>query len=255
MPIPEPGAREVLIHVEVCGVCRTDLHVVEGDLPAHRPNIIPGHEIVGTVTECGKDAHLFTVGDRIGVAWLGGTDGTCAYCLRGDENLCDHPTFSGYDVPGGYAEYTVAREEFAYPLPEKVSSQEAAPFLCACTIGYRSLKRSELSKGGTLSLAGIYMTPIPEMDYGRYLFQEHTLRSVTANTRQDGRDLLSLAQEIPLNTQTQAFPTGRRQHGPSGAQARSDQRCSGAPNRIMNSRDNCFTTTELFLTNTSPIID
>jgi propanol-preferring alcohol dehydrogenase len=287
LPVPEPGPGKILIQVEVCGVCRTDLHVVEGELPPHREAIIPGHEVVGRVAGCGPNAHRFAEGDRVGVAWLGGTDGTCAYCRRGDENLCDSPTFTGYDVPGGYAEYTVAREDFVYPLPGAVSSREAAPFLCAGIIGYRALQRADLpageplgmygfgasahiliqiarhqgsdvyvctreprhqalarelgavwaggadamppvklrssilfapagplvpvalsalDKGGTLALAGIYMTPIPEMDYGKYLFQEHNLRSVTANTRRDGQELLKLAADIPLHSHTQEFP-------------------------------------------------
>ena len=287
LPIPKPGPGEILIRVEVCGVCRTDLHVIEGELPPHRQPIVPGHEIVGRVAGRGLNSHRFSEGDRVSVAWLGGTDGTCSYCRRGDENLCDAPVFTGYDIPGGYAEYTVAREDFVYPLPGAVSSREAAPFLCAGIIGYRALQRADftpgqplglygfgasahiliqiarhrgsdvyvctreerhqalalelgavwaggadaappvklrssilfapagplvlpalsaLDKGGTLALAGIYMTPIPEIDYNAYLFQEHNLRSVTANTRQDGRELLKLAAEIPLHTQTREFP-------------------------------------------------
>jgi propanol-preferring alcohol dehydrogenase len=286
LPIPEPGADEVLLRVEVCGVCRTDLHVVEGDLPVRRPGTIPGHEVVGRVERLGAAATRFQVGDRAGAAWLASSCGKCPYCRRGDENLCDAPLFTGYDHPGGYAEYMVAREAFAYPLPEGVSSREAAPFLCAGIIGYRALRRSEarpgeplglygfggsahivlqvarhwgcevyvctrgeehqelarqmgatwvgpshatppvklrsailfapagelvpvalaaLDKGGTLALAGIHMTPIPAMEYQKYLFYERNLRSVTANTREDGRALLQLAAEVPLHTHTRAF--------------------------------------------------
>jgi propanol-preferring alcohol dehydrogenase len=287
LPVPEPGRGEVLIRVEVCGVCRTDLHVVEGELPPHRPGVVPGHEVVGRVERLGLETARFQVGDRVGAAWLYASDGVCPYCRRGDENLCDAPLFSGYDVNGGYAEYMVAREAFLYPIPGDVSSREAAPFLCAGIIGYRALRRSSvepgwplglygfgasahivlqvarywdcevyvctrgeshqelarqmgatwvgpaeatppkklrssilfapagelvpvalaaLDKGGTLALAGIYMTPIPSMEYQRYLFNERNLRSVTANTRQDGEALLQLAGEIPLHTHTQEFP-------------------------------------------------
>jgi len=232
-------------------------------------------------------ANRFRIGDRAGVAWLHASCGVCPYCRRGDENLCDRPTFTGYDANGGYAEYTVAPEAFIYPLPAGVSSQEAAPFLCAGIIGYRALRRSNvrpgeplglygfgasahiviqiarhwgcevyvatrgethrelarqlgatwagpadaapperlraailfapagelvpvalqaLDKGGTLALAAIYMSPIPEMDYGKNLFLERELRSVTANTRRDGEELLRLAAEIPLRTHTREFP-------------------------------------------------
>jgi alcohol dehydrogenase, propanol-preferring len=287
LPVPEPGRGEVLIRVEVCGVCRTDLHVVEGELPPHRPGVVPGHEVVGRVERMGPEAGRFRVGDRVGAAWLFASCGVCPYCRRGDENLCDNPRFTGYDVNGGYAEYMVAPEAFVYPIPDGVSSREAAPFLCAGIIGYRALCRSAvgkgealglygfgasahivlqvarywgcevyvctrgerhqalarqlgatwvgpsdavppkklrssilfapagelvpvalvaLDKGGTLALAGIYMTPIPAMDYQQYLFFERNLRSVTANTRQDGEALLRLAAEIPLRTHTQEFP-------------------------------------------------
>lgn len=287
LPIPEPGPGEVRVRVEVCGVCRTDLHVVEGELPPQRERIIPGHEVVGRVERSGPGTGRFREGDRVGVAWLHASCGECAYCVRGDENLCAAPQFTGWHVDGGYAEYVVAREGFIYPLPEGVSSREAAPFLCAGIIGYRALRRSEvrpgeplglygfgasahvviqiarywgcpvyvctrgdrhqalaremgavwvgpadgvppqklrssiifapagelvpvaleaLDKGGTLALAGIYMTPIPEMDYQRYLFLERNLRSVTANTRQDGEALLRLAAEVPLHTHTEEFP-------------------------------------------------
>lgn len=286
--VPEPGPGEILLRVEVCGVCRTDLHVVEGELPPHRANsVIPGHEVVGTVAKCGAGANRFVPGTRVGAAWLHASCGSCAYCLRGDENLCDAPRFTGYDVNGGYARYMVAPEEFVYFLPQGVSSRQIAPLLCAGIIGYRALIRSRvrvgeplglygfgasahivlqiarhwdcpvyvctrgerhqerarqmgatwvgpasavppvklrsailfapagelvpvalsaLDKGGTLALAGIYMTPIPAMDYGRYLFEERNLRSVTASTRSDGETLLRLAAEIPLHTSTEEFP-------------------------------------------------
>ncbi|UCH34083.1 MAG: zinc-dependent alcohol dehydrogenase family protein [Armatimonadota bacterium] len=287
IPTPEPRAKEILVRVEVCGVCRTDLHVVEGELPPHKQPIIPGHEIVGRVEALGHGATRFKPGDRVGAAWLHQTDGTCAYCRRGDENLCDEPRFTGYDEDGGYAEYTLAHEDFAYALPEELPAATLAPLLCAGIIGYRALRRSEvkpgqrlglygfgasahiviqialhwgcevyvvsreerhralaremgatwvgasgavpphklhsaicfapagelvppildaLDKGGTLAVAGIYMTQIPPLDYDRHLFRERNLRSVTANTREDGEALMRLAAEIPLRTHTQPFP-------------------------------------------------
>lgn len=290
VPTPEPGKDEILVRVEVCGVCRTDLHVVEGELPPHKQPIIPGHEIVGRVERRGPGAGRFEVGDRVGVAWLHRTDQTCAYCRRDQENLCDHPQFTGYDLDGGYAEFTLAAEGFAYKLPEEMESGTLAPLLCAGIIGYRALRRSEvqpgqrlglygfgasahiviqiarhwgcevyvasrdekhrslakdmgaawvgeaseapprkpnsailfapagelvppalaaLDKGGTLAVAGIYLSQIPPLDYDQHLFRERTLRSVTANTREDGRELLRLAAQIPLRAHTQPFPLGQ----------------------------------------------
>jgi propanol-preferring alcohol dehydrogenase len=287
IPIPVPGPREVLIRVEVCGVCRTDLHVAEGDLPPHKDQVVPGHEVVGTVAQTGLTAKRFHVGDRVGAAWLHRTDESCRYCRRGDENLCDNPQFTGYDVNGGYAEYMTAPEDYLYDIPAGVSSREAAPFLCAGIIGYRALARSgvgkgdplglygfggsahvviqiarfwecevyvctrgerhqqlaremgaawvgpadvvppkklrgailfapvgdlvppalaALDKGGALAVAGIYLTPIPELDYAKHLFEERDLRSVTANTRADGRALMELAAQVPLHTHTREFP-------------------------------------------------
>ncbi|MCS6927363.1 MAG: zinc-dependent alcohol dehydrogenase family protein [Candidatus Binatia bacterium] len=288
LPQPVPAAGEVLIRVEVCGVCRTDLHVAEGDLPPHLQPVAPGHEVVGTVIDVGAETgQVVKAGDRVGVAWLHETCRRCAYCTRGDENLCIAPRFTGYDVHGGYAEYLTAPADFVYALPSGVTATEVAPLLCAGIIGYRALRRSRvrsgqrlglygfgasahiviqiarywgcevyvatrgekhralatalgatwvgdamdtppeklhaailfapagelvpcalraLDRGGTLALAGIYMTPIPAMDYTDCLFYERTVQSVTANTRQDGRELLSLARDIPLRTHTETFP-------------------------------------------------
>lgn len=288
LPTPEPRAGEVLIQVEVCGVCRTDLHVTEGDLPPHKSPVVPGHEAVGVVTKLGPGAgRLIKEGDRVGVAWLHASCGSCIYCQRGEENLCTNPRFTGYDENGGYAEYLTAPEDFVYPLPSGVSSVQIAPLLCAGIIGYRALRRSDvrprqrlglygfgasahiviqvarywgcevyvatrgdkhrrlatemgavwvgeatdtppeklhsaiifapagelvpvalesLDRGGTLALAGIYMTDIPSMHYTTHLFYEHNIRSVTANTRQDGRELLQLAKDVPLRTHTEEFP-------------------------------------------------
>ena len=286
IPTPDPGPGEILVRVDVCGVCRTDLHVVEGELPPHKQPVIPGHMTVGAAEKLGPGASRFGIGDQVGVAWLHATDGTCEYCRRGSENLCVSPTFTGYDVDGGYAEYALAREDFAYALPAEADPMMIAPLLCAGIIGYRALKRSEvkpgqrlglygfgasahiviqvalhwgceiyvssrdakhqklardlgahwvgsdkdappeklnaailfapvghlvpgimesLDRGGTCAIAGIYLTDIPTLNYDRHLFQERTLRSVTANTREDGRELMQLAVEVPLRPHTQEF--------------------------------------------------
>jgi len=281
VPRPEPGRRQVLVRVQHCGVCHTDLHTVEGEIiPPHLP-IIPGHQAVGIVDELGDGAGRFRIGDRVGLAWLGQTCGGCAYCLRGDENLCENALFHGFHLDGGYAEYVRVHEDFAYPIPQGVPGVQAAPLLCAGIIGYRAIRLAEagperrvglygfgasahvaiqilthwgadvyvfsrseshrklaeslgavwtgraeddppekldssvifapagplvldalraLDRGGTLALAGIYMTPIPEMDYEEHLYHERTVRSVTASTRQDGVELLALADEIPIRT-------------------------------------------------------
>jgi propanol-preferring alcohol dehydrogenase len=140
MPVPSPQPEQVLLRVHTCGVCRTDLHVVDGDLKNPKLPLILGHEIVGTVVQRGDAVQQFNVGDRIGVPWLGHTDGTCRYCLKGRENLCDHPEFTGYTLDGGYAEYTVADQAYSFAIPESYSDTEAAPLLCAGLIGYRSYR-------------------------------------------------------------------------------------------------------------------
>jgi len=152
--VPRPERGEILVRVHACGVCRTDLHVVEGELPPRKSPIIPGHQIVGTVEELGPDAQRFSKGTRVGIAWLHRTDGTCEYCRAGKENLCDHPSFTGYTVDGGYAEYVVAPQDFVYPIPEGFSDDQAAPLLCAGIIGFRSLRLSGIEKGGRLGLYG-----------------------------------------------------------------------------------------------------
>ena len=286
LPTPEPRTGEVLIRVEVCAICRTDLHVIEGELPVHRNPVIPGHQVVGEVVRLGPGVTRYRINDRVGVAWLHASCGTCPYCLRGDENLCINPRFTGYDVDGGYAEYIVAPEAVIYALPSDLPSHQAAPLLCAGIIGYRALCRSGIQKGerlglygfgasahvviqiarhwgcevyvatrgerhrrlasemgatwvgeaadrppqklqgaiifapagelvpvalealdrgGTLALAGIYMTDIPSLNYEKQLFYEKSIRSVTANTRKDGEELLRLAKEIPIITHTELF--------------------------------------------------
>jgi len=284
-PVPGPG--KILVKVKVCGVCRTDLHTVEGELALPRLPIVPGHQIVGEVEALGPGAGLFSVGDRVGAAWLNSTCGVCGYCGSGRENLCEAAQFTGYHVAGGYAEYAVVPEGFAYPIPEGFPDLQAAPLLCAGIIGYRALKRTcigkggrlgiygfgasahvtiqvarhwgcevyvvsraashlalaeelgavwaggsgqrppvklnasinftpagevvrealeSLDKGGSLVNAGIYMSPIPPLDYEKHLFYEKDLRSVTANTREDGRELMELAHRIPIHTTVKPYP-------------------------------------------------
>lgn len=286
VPAPDPGPGLVRVQVRVCGVCRTDLHIVEGELPPAKHPIIPGHEVVGIVDRLGTGVPTLKEGDRVGVAWLQGTCGRCEFCVSGRENLCPQATFTGYHADGGYAEYLVVPAAFVYPIPTAFSDEEAAPLLCAGIIGYRALRLSRvkpgqrlgmygfgasahitiqvarhwgcpvyvcslreehralarelgavwvggatdpppdklhgsiifapagelvppalraLEKGGTLTLAGIHMSPIPMIDYDRDLFGERTIRSVTANTKQDGLDLLREAAAIPIRPHTQRF--------------------------------------------------
>jgi alcohol dehydrogenase, propanol-preferring len=287
LPTPEPGSGELRVRVTLCGVCRTDLHVVEGDLPTRREGVVPGHEIVGRVEAIGTGVTGWSLGERVGVAWLQGTCGACRFCRDGRENLCARGRFTGWEVDGGYAESAVVRADWAYRIPEAFTDAEAAPLLCAGIIGYRALRVSgvrpggrlglygfggsahiaiqiarrrgcevfvftrgerhralarrlgaawvgetdaspparldaailfapagsivptaldALDRGGTLAVAGIHLSQIPPLDYDRHLFHEKTLRSVTANTRQDGLDLLREAAEIPIRTHTQSFP-------------------------------------------------
>jgi alcohol dehydrogenase, propanol-preferring len=281
---PEPGENEVLVRVEVCGVCRTDLHVVEGDLPPKRSSVVPGHEVVGKVVRLGVGVRTLAEGERVGIPWLHRTCGRCEYCLTGRENLCDAKTFTGYTVDGGYAEYVTGEEGYVVELPPGDASH-LAPFLCAGIIGYRALKLAlprpggrigffgfggsahlalqlaaklgyetvaysrnpahlslatelgasetvgtsdrnasarvptldgavvfapvgevvvqalrEVKKGGTLSIAAIHMSPIPPIDYDRYLFGERKIVSVEANTRADAREFLELANRLHLTS-------------------------------------------------------
>ena len=287
-PVPAPGPGELLLRVLACGVCRTDLHVTEGDLPVHRAGVTPGHEVVGEVVATGPgNAAGFATGDRAGVAWLRSTDGTCRYCARGAENLCPASTYTGWDADGGYAEYLTVPAAYAHPLPAGYSDVDLAPLLCAGIIGYRALKRAALppggrlglygfggsahlaaqvalaqgatvsvmtrgekaqelarslgaafvggpadvppepldaailfapagdlvppalaalDRGGTLAIAGIYLSDIPPLSYQRYLFQERQLRSVTSNTREDAREFLAFAAAHKLSVTTHAYP-------------------------------------------------
>jgi len=152
--MPQPKVGEVLLRVRACGVCRTDLHVIEGELPPRKSPVIPGHQVVGVVEKQGENARRFGIGDRVGIAWLHRTDGTCEYCRSGAENLCDNPLFTGYSVDGGYAEFIVAPEDFAYAIPEGFPDEQAAPLLCAGIIGFRSLRLSGIKAGGRLGFYG-----------------------------------------------------------------------------------------------------
>lgn len=152
--VPEPGPRQVRLRVTVCGVCRTDLHVSEGDLPVRRPHVVPGHEVVGTVDALGPETRRFALGARVGAAWLAGTCGACRFCRRGAENLCPDAVFTGWDLDGGYADCMLVDERYAYELPEAIDDEQAAPLLCAGIIGYRALQRADLPPAGRLGIYG-----------------------------------------------------------------------------------------------------
>src|SRR5258707_3388661 len=154
VPTPTPTKGEVFVRVSYCGVCRTDLHVIEGELIPRKSPVIPGHQVIGTIEKLGPGANRFPVGSRVGIAWLHRTDGTCDFCRSGAENLCDHPAFTGYTVDGGYAEYAVAPEDFIYAIPEQFPDEQAAPLLCAGIIGFRSLRLSGIKPGGKLGFYG-----------------------------------------------------------------------------------------------------
>jgi len=156
LPVPEPGPDQILLKVLACGVCRTDLHIVDGELDHPKLPLVLGHEIVGRVEALGTNVEGFALGERVGVPWLGYTDGTCPYCRMGRENLCDHPRFTGYQIDGGYAAYTVADARYCFKLPEGYSDAEAAPLLCAGLIGYRSFKMAEDALQGETKRLGIY---------------------------------------------------------------------------------------------------
>ncbi|MGN2637975.1 zinc-binding alcohol dehydrogenase family protein [Nocardia takedensis] len=154
LDIPRPGPDELLVRVLACGVCRTDLHVVEGDLPVHRRPVTPGHEVVGEVIEAPSDRTDFAVGDRVGIAWLRHTCGVCRYCRRGAENLCPESRYTGWDADGGYAEYATVPVDYALRLPDGYSDDNLAPLLCAGIIGYHALRRAQLPEGGVLGIYG-----------------------------------------------------------------------------------------------------
>ena len=152
-PVPQPAGRDVLVQVLACGVCRTDLHIIDGDLPPHRAGVVPGHEVVGQVAVRGAQAGRFVIGQRVGIPWLGGTCGTCPFCAMARENLCDTPLFTGYDRDGGFAEYAVADERFCFALPARYDDVHAAPLLCAGLIGFRAWR---LAGGAAPRRLGLY---------------------------------------------------------------------------------------------------
>jgi propanol-preferring alcohol dehydrogenase len=304
--LPQPAPGQVRVQVRCCGVCRTDLHLAEGDLPAHQPVSVPGHEVVGVVDALGSGCTRFGIGDRIGVAWLGSTDGSCRFCRSGRENLCQAPTFTGWDVDGGYADYCLVDERFGYRIPDGIEDEQAAPLLCAGIIGYRALLASAvepggrlgiygfggsahltaqlalrlgmrvhvltrgagnrelagklgadsvgaaddappepldgailfapagelvpvalraLDRGGTLAVAGIWLSDIPPLDYQRELFGERNLRSVTANTRADGEAFLQLASRLSVRASTVGY---RMDQAPQALSDLAHGRFSGA---------------------------
>jgi propanol-preferring alcohol dehydrogenase len=289
-PVPRPAGGELLVRVTACAVCRTDLHLAQGDLPPHRVPVVPGHEVVGRVVAAGLGVAGFRPGERVGVAWLRGTCGRCGRCARGAENLCPQSRYTGWDEDGVYAEYVVAPAAYVYRLPAGYGDAEVAPLLCAGIIGFRALARAELppggrlgiygfgasghltaqvalalgarvhvltraerarrlavelgvasvggaydpppepldaavlfapvgdlvppalaalAPGGTLAVAGIHLSDIPPLRYADHLFQERTLRSVTANTRADGRALLAFAGRHRLRVATTTYPLAR----------------------------------------------
>ena len=166
---PDPGPKQVRLRVSCCALCHTDLHIVDGDIPSHKLPLIPGHQIVGVVDKLGSGATAFKLGDRVGIPWLHRTDQTCSYCVRGLENLCQHAQFTGYDADGGYAEYTVVDEDFAYPIPPQFTDESAAPLLCAGIIGYRSFRLSGAKAGDRLGLYGFGASAHIVIQFARYL--------------------------------------------------------------------------------------
>lgn len=168
VPKPVPSGTQVLVRVNACGICRTDLHVIEGELAVRKSPITPGHQVVGVIEAVGDGAKQHAIGRRVGIAWLHSTDGTCEYCRASKENLCDNPTFTGWTVDGGYAEYALAEESFVYPIPEGFDDLKAAPLLCAGIIGFRSLRLSAIERGGRLGLYGFGAAASVAIQVARY---------------------------------------------------------------------------------------
>ncbi|MGZ4814994.1 MAG: zinc-dependent alcohol dehydrogenase family protein [Terriglobales bacterium] len=189
VPFPEPGPRQIRVKVHCCALCHTDLHVIEGDLAPHKLPLIPGHQIVGTVEKCGRDVRKVQRSDRVGIPWLHSTDGTCDFCRRGQENLCDNGRFTGYDVDGGYAEFTVVNEDFAYPIPPQFTDENAAPLLCAGNIGYRSYQLSGVKKGDRLGLYGFGASAHIVIQFARHLGNEVYVFTRSENHREHAREL------------------------------------------------------------------
>jgi len=189
VPFPEPGPRQIRIKVHCCGLCHTDLHIVEGDLPPHKLPVVPGHQIVGTVEKCGRDVTRFQRADRVGVPWLHRTDGDCEFCGRGLENLCEHAQFTGYDTDGGYAEFTLVDEDFAYPIPPQFTDENAAPLLCAGIIGYRSYRLSGVQAGDRLGLYGFGASAHIVIQFARHLGNEVYVFTRSENHRKHAEEL------------------------------------------------------------------
>jgi propanol-preferring alcohol dehydrogenase len=187
VPKPVPTGQQVLVRVSACAVCRTDLHVIEGELTPRKSPITPGHQVVGVIEAAGDRAKLHPIGARVGIAWLHSTDGSCEYCRAEKENLCDHPSFTGYTVDGGYAEYALAEESFVYPIPEGFEDLHAAPLLCAGIIGFRSLRLSGIARGGRLGLYGFGAAAHVAIQVARYWGAE-----VYACTRDERHQKLAL---------------------------------------------------------------
>ncbi|WP_184734801.1 zinc-dependent alcohol dehydrogenase family protein [Arthrobacter sp. AZCC_0090] len=188
-PDPQPGYKELLVRIRTCGVCRTDLHLAEGDLAPRVPDVVPGHEVVGVVSGMGDGCVRFQRGDRVGVAWLGGTCGTCRYCRRAEENLCLSPVFTGWDRDGGYAEQLTVSEDFAYAIPDQFSDEHAAPLLCSGIIGYRALKRAAVPRGGRLGLYGFGGSAHLTAQMARYQGAEVYVMTRSEQARSLARDL------------------------------------------------------------------
>ncbi len=189
VPLPEPGPNQIRVKVHCCGLCHTDLHVIEGDLTPHKLPLIPGHQIVGTVEKTGKEVKKFHHGDRVGIPWLHRTDNTCDFCRRGLENLCEHGQFTGYDVDGGYAEFTVVDEDFAYPIPPQFTNESAAPLLCAGIIGYRSYRLTGIRRGERLGLYGFGASAHIVIQFARCLGNEVYVFTRSENHRKYAEEL------------------------------------------------------------------
>lgn len=192
VPLPEPTANQVRIKVRCCGLCHTDLHIVEGDLPAHKMPVIPGHQIVGIVDKCGAEVSKFSRGDRVGIPWLHRTDQSCEFCRRGLENLCEHAQFTGYDADGGYAEYAVVDEDFAYAIPPQFTDENAAPLFCAGIIGYRSYRLSGAKPGDRLGLYGFGAAAHIVIQFARSLGNEVYVFTRSENHRKHAEELGAL---------------------------------------------------------------
>jgi len=189
VPHPEPAPNQICLKVRCCGLCHTDLHTVEGDLPPHKMPVIPGHQIVGVVEKAGINARKFQRGDRVGIPWLHRTDGTCDFCRRGLENLCEHAQFTGYDADGGYAEYAVVDEDFAYAIPPQFTDENAAPLFCAGIIGYRSYRLSGAKTGDRIGLYGFGASAHIVIQFARYLGNEVYVFTRSENHRRYAEEL------------------------------------------------------------------